>query len=205
MMVWYTSAGAEPTGSDCAGSTSQAIVGGDDGSFQYLYITRKDVNEVCGGNRDGTYDHVSIPYAGSGTTSHIAIVHTGGNISVYHNGALINTIASGNTESVATAVHVCDGRGLPLEGIVHHVAFFNVAVPASEIMIQGLSKRPRLRRTAATADWLFDNCADSASGDGVVFRDLSGSARTITGNNGADNINLTCKGHRILSFGPGVQ
>jgi hypothetical protein len=204
-MVWYTPAGAEPTATDCSAGAAQKILGSEDGASNFIYISRKNATTLCGGNRDGDYDSLETTYAGAGTTVHLAVTHSGGTLSLYHNGVFVASGSSGNTEQVTNALKVCDGRGNPAQGVVHHVALYDVLVPVSEIAALASNKRPRLRRTMPTGEWLFDNCAPGTSGDAVVFRDHSGQSRTLTGDNGANNTGLTCQASVVLGRHGGIQ
>jgi len=47
-------------------------------------------------NYDGNYDKIGIPYT-SGQWIHIAVVHSGGTLSAYKNGVLVDSVSSGTT------------------------------------------------------------------------------------------------------------
>lgn len=209
-MAWFTPTGANPAGgATCVNSATPKILGAASGSnAQRITLGRRGATDLCGSNFDGTTDQLIATYAGVNTTNHLAMVHTGGNIELFLNGVSTGSTASGDTTTHASPLFACNNNSASqstFQGRVHGISVSSTAMTASEIAVLALSNRPRLRRTPATGEWLFDNCAPGTSGNTIGFRDHSGNGRVMTGGHGANASGLTCQGHSLFSFGGGVQ
>ena len=162
---------------------------------------------MCATHHDGSQDTLAATHT-DGTPVHLALVHTGGNILLYAQGVLASgPTASGNTTTLLPSLLVGGATSLNafFQGRVDMVATYNVAVSAEEIAAIAGSKRTRIRKTHPTGLWLFDNCADGASGDGVLARDHSGNGEPLTIDNGANNTGATCRASAQLGRWGGIQ
>jgi hypothetical protein len=209
--LWYTPTAPAPAGgSFCHDGANVEGILSNTGGTKRIFATWRRQDRLCMGNNDGATDEVMYDTAETtfaGTPIHLAMTHTGGTITLYANGTQITTASSGDTSSLTDSLTLCGNTGTfaAAEGRFHHVALYNVVVPAEEIAILATSKRPRLRRTLPTGEWLFDNCGDGAAGNAVAFRDHSGNARTITADDGANNTGVTCRAGALLTGIGGIQ
>jgi Concanavalin A-like lectin/glucanases superfamily len=206
-----------PTGTPTtAGSGADCYNGewvlADGGGGPYFGIYRHPSfgggDRFCGYNWDGSADTTAAPYT-PGVRIHLALVHTGGTLALYTNGALTGTVASGDTEALTRTLRACGGvtatgsAAVPFQGRVEEVKLYDVALTASMIAAEGTSGVHNVIPTASTGRWLFDDCTIGASGAGVLFRDRTGNGRTITGDTGANATGLACNGS-TMSYPWGV-
>ena len=99
-------------------------------------------------NYDGTLDSIGVAY-NPGEWTHLALVHSGGVLTVYKNGVMVVSITSGATQQTAgTAILHIGGvianasRNLTFQGKIDEVRIWNTARSAAEIqanMQQALS------------------------------------------------------------------
>ena len=207
LSVWYTSAGTPPAEGTCNSAPVQSIVA-NTGGVARMILTRRSSTILCVGHHDGGLDtlNTGATYT-DGTLVNLTFVHSGGATTLYKDGVSVATGGSGDLSTLTVSLTVCGNTGVfaPAEGRIHHVLTSSSAMPAEEVAILASSKRPRLRRTAASGEWLFDNCGDGAAGNAVDFRDHSGNARTLTGDDGANNTGLTCRASTVFSYLGGMQ
>ncbi len=92
-------------------------------------------------NYDGNYDKIGIPYT-AGEWVHIAWVHSGGLLSVYKNGVLVDSILSGTTQQPSTgaspriqvgAVINNTVRNWSFQGEIDELRFYNIALTQNDI------------------------------------------------------------------------
>lgn len=186
--VWY-----KPTGTASAGFGSADCYPGEfllgdmsSGGATHLSISRNgnlsSTDRVCVWNDDGGFDQIVSTYSVN-TWTHLVWVHTGGNLLMYKDGALVSSTASGNTIDLTAQVRMCNGApaGTAIgEGVFARAAVYNVALSANQIEVLGKSRLQRVSPIAATALWDFSRCADGASCNTVGFVDRSGNNRTLT-------------------------
>ena len=206
LTVWYVPSGTPPAAGSCGNVATQSIVAHTAG-ISRLNIVRRTATLVCTNHHDGAAADQLSGTVTDGTLMHLAFTHTGGVNTLYINGVVAQSGASGDLSTLTPLLTVCGNTGLfaHAQGRIEEVVVSPTAFDANEIAVLASSRRPRLRRTPASGNWLFDNCPGGASGDGVLFRDHSGNARTLTGNDGANNTGLTCQATRALAFGGGIQ
>ena len=114
LVVSFTPAGAALTGGDncyygeaTLGIYQNGAFSGDIGIFRNGSFFGQD--RLCGFNYDGTEDVIASVYT-SGVRQHAALVHTGGNLTLYVNGAQVGSpIASGNTGNTSATLRICLG------------------------------------------------------------------------------------------------
>lgn len=205
VMAWFTPAATGGAGTTCQNSSNHNVVGGATATIRFN-IGIRSATEICGGHFDGASATVFFPPSSMiGHTMHVALVHSGGTLAIYYNGVLRDSVPSGNTDALTQLLAVGKPAGGGLQGRIHHVATYNVAVPPAEIAVLGASRMPRLRRTLPTGEWLFDNCAVGANGVGVNFRDHSFNARTLAGVDPNTSNTLLCRGTPFLLRPGGIQ
>lgn len=208
--LWFTGAGTSPTDSTfCTDVAShQYVVGNTTGSTVRIHITRHSATEICGMHRDTVPVTTSITGTHTdGTPAHVALVHTGGTLAMYINGVLVAApSSSGNTAALTNTLRLCGSNGFTgLNGTLDLVALYNVALSAGEVAAIAGARSTGIYKTMPTALWTFDTGADGASAHGVAIRDLSGNGRTVTGNDGADNLGMTFQSSTVLRRWGGVQ
>jgi hypothetical protein len=206
-MMWYNNLGATPTaGSFCSDTANvQTLMGTTGGNRVFFTLRRAD--RMCAGNNDGTTDSAFSDGSSSNVYHHLALLHTGGVLSFYLNGTLVNTATSGDTNVLTGLFSVCsDGVFQPANpGRFVYLATYNVAVPVAEIQHLAKSRTPRMKKTKPTGEWYFDNCAIGANCNGVAFRDHSGNGRTLTGSDGANNTGFTGVGFKHIRWFGGIN
>jgi hypothetical protein len=157
-------------------------------------------------NFDGTTDCA----VGTFSTAWVTLTwrHGGGTLELFVNGTLAQSVASGNTTSLASnALMLWDGTTANAQypGPVAQVAFYNTALSDDQIAAYGNSFVRGLLPSGATAIWDFQDCTHGASVDGQVFPDRTGNGRTITADNGANNTGMTCIGSTGMVLMGGIQ
>jgi len=186
--VWY-----KPTGTASAGFGSPDCYPGEfllgdmsSGGATHLSISRNgnlsSTDRLCVWNDDGGFDQIVSTYTVD-TWTHLVWVHTGGNLLMYKDGALVSSTASGNTTALTAEVRMCNGApaGSAIgEGVFARAALYSVALSANQIEVLGKSRLQRVSPIAASAAWDFSRCADGASCNTVAFTDRSGNGRTLT-------------------------
>ena len=96
----------------------KGIVGGTDAIWAYNY--------------DGSVDQVFTTFV-TGTWMHLAWVHGGGTLSLYKDGTLANSVASGNTGSLTSLLTIGAGLGLIGVGQVDEFRAYNRALTAADV------------------------------------------------------------------------
>lgn len=163
----------------------------------YVMLGRNDNFLFCGYANDGASHYVES--ASAVGWSHVAVRLSGGTLTLYVNGVATSTTTSGNVANLSTSIRACGGCCAFSGDRVSEIAYYNVAVPAEEIEYIGKSRVRGVGRTAPRAYWQFDACAHGASANTVAFPDKTGNGRTITGDDGANNLGLTCRGAEFVS------
>lgn len=138
-----------------------------------------------------------ITSASSSGWHHLAWTLSGGTLTAYVDGVSAGTLASGNQQCTTGTLRMGENMVDRLAGLMT----FNTALSAGEIANIAGSRIFGPVRTQPSADWRLTDCADAASGDAVSFKDRSGNGRNISGDNGANNTGLTCKGSEFLKYG----
>lgn len=202
MSVWYMPTGDAPVGA-CNDASATLIIGDTQGFWK---INRRSGPQVCVGNSDGAIDVVQTAYTVNVPT-HIVLVHTGGNILMYKDGAQVGSpVASGDTATLTNQIHMGGNAFFDYEeGLFYHAAVYNVALSAAEVEARYRSRALRLGSTMATGEWELDACEEGFSADTLVMRDISGNNRNLTIDNGANNTGTLCIAHTHLTNPYGVQ
>lgn len=142
--------------------------------------------------------------------THIAFVQTATALTCYKNGLA----AGSNTASTALDLSnsgtlvffsVVSGGVTTYAGEITDVRLFNTALTASQIEVIALSRQFYSGPMNGTGTWTFSQCGDGAAANGVVFADRSGSNRTLTADDGANNSGVICAGSSHLSWPVGAQ
>ena len=128
-------------------------------------------------------------------------------IKTYLDGARAGTNASpGSMVAGAGAFHIANDEASYHwdGGIITDVAFWTTELTATEIAFLASSRTKRLplqiQPSSLVGYWPLDEVADGASGDGVTFKDLSGTGNDGTGDDGANNTGLTGKPETVVSY-----
>lgn len=174
---------------------------GDTGG--YVALGRNDNFLFCGYAYDGASHYVES--ASAVGWSHVAVRLSGGTLTLYVNGVATHTTTSGNVVDLSNPIRACAGASAFSGDRVSEIAYYNVAVPAEEIEYIGKSRVRGVGRTAPRVYWQFDACAHGVSANTVAFADKSGNGQTITGDDGANNLGLTCRGAEFVSRRWGVH
>lgn len=182
-----------------------------------LLIVRNDdyppgsLDRLCVKNTASGTQVIATPYTLDAWT-HVALVHTGGNLLMYKDGALVSSTASGtSTGSASALMHLCGGEDAIAsavaagKGRVAEAMTFPTALSAGEIASLGASRLHYIASSAPSGYWPLDTCGDGASGDAVAFVDRSSNGHPLTGDNGPNNTGLTCRAGTILSYPWGVE
>jgi hypothetical protein len=201
MMLWY-----KPTGTASAGVPSPDCYFGEyllgnmeDSGATYVGISRNgnisSTDRLCVYNDSGSFQQILSTYTVDVWT-HLAWVHTGGNLLMYKDGAQVSSTSSGDTESLANKVRLCNGApafAAMGEGVIGHASIFSTGLSAGEIAAIAGSRLHRIASSAPSADWEFGSCSDGASCDTQTFADRSGNGRTLTaaGTTGAASAFIT--------------
>jgi hypothetical protein len=151
---------------------------------------------------DGATEEKVVTTYTTGVFTHLVATKTGGQLSLYKDGALVGSVASGPLSDVFPQLNVGQGDlggQVPGEGVVALARIYPVALTAAQVAAWGKSALRRISSVAASGAWNFDNCAVGASGQGVAFRDSTGNGRVMTGVNGDNGTGLTCLGSSYLS------
>jgi Concanavalin A-like lectin/glucanases superfamily len=202
-MLWF-----KPTGAaDGSGATCNfaQFVMGFSSSANYGALMRNanygGTDSLCAFNFSGGYNSIGTAYTVNAWT-HLAWVHGGGNISLYKDGTLVSSTASGNTDDVTQNLQVCHPAGEAVykaRGVVAAPQVFPTALSAGEITSLGKAKLHRVARSAPSGVWDFSRCGDGASCAGMGFTDRSGNNRTMSVVDG------TGVGSDYLSYPWGVE
>ncbi|MFH2028017.1 MAG: LamG domain-containing protein, partial [Nanoarchaeota archaeon] len=145
--IWLKPTGDSPTISHAY--DAQHAIG--DWSGGWLEITRGTIggaDRIWVYNYDGSEDRVGIPYTNDEWT-YVTLVHTGGQLYGYKNGALVGSIASGNTGDMAGDILIGAGYrlGLPWNGSIDEVRIWNRTLSADEVYQQYVSNLYKYNQT----------------------------------------------------------
>ena len=92
-------------------------------------------------NYDGNFDMIGIPYS-AGEWAHIALVHSGGMLRAYKNGALVGSVSSGATIQPSTGAQptlyfggmiISAARNFTLSGEIDELRLWNVGLDAATL------------------------------------------------------------------------
>jgi Concanavalin A-like lectin/glucanases superfamily len=208
LVLWYQPTGtANSQGAACFEGERIYVIysagSGDLGLYRNANLSGND--RLCASNFTGTEQLVSAAYTVN-TWTHLAWVHGGGNLSLYKDGTLMGTVASGNTGNVSTFLKLCQGGEdtlLPGEGRIAEAKVYPVALSAAQIAAEGKSFVHNVIAAAPSGLWLLNTCPIGTSGNAFSFRDISGNQRPMVGDDGGNNTGLTCQGSS-LSYQWGV-
>jgi hypothetical protein len=159
------------------------------------------VDRVCVWQYTGSFQQVVSAYT-TGAWTDLWWVHTGGNLAMYKDGALVSSTASGNTSALTRKVRMCNGApaGSAMgEGVIGRAELYTTAVSTAEIEGLWRSRLHRMNVSVPSAVWEFSSCADGASCNGQAFADRSGNGRTLTA------VGTTGQGSTYLSYPWGVE
>lgn len=106
-------------------------------------------------NNDGSEERVGIPYA-SGEWAHLALVHAGGSLNAYKNGALVGSVLSGNTANDADLL-----IGSGFEGQLDELRLWDSARSAPQIR-ENMFQTVRHDETGLAAYYRFDQQNDAS-------------------------------------------
>lgn len=106
-------------------------------------------------NNDGNEERVGIPYA-SGEWAHLALVHAGGSLNAYKNGALVGSVSSGNTANDADLL-----IGSGFAGQLDELRLWNSALSAQQIR-ENMFQTVRHNETGLAAYYRFDQQNDAS-------------------------------------------
>jgi Concanavalin A-like lectin/glucanases superfamily len=201
--VFYPTGTPQSAGTGCwqgEGIMVDAASGADVALFRNGNLAGQD--RLCASNYDGAFQEIAVAYT-VGNRAHLAWVHSAGTLSFYKDGALVASVASGNTADITRTFRVCGGTAATSQGSmagqgrIVEAKVYNVALTAAQIAAEGTSAVHNVIPVAATARWNFDDCTIGATGNGVIFADRSGNGRPITGNWGPNTTGLVCQGSTI--------
>ena len=197
--TWIKVQGTAPSATYCF-ETAQSL--GDIGG--YLALGRNGTGTFCGEvYADGTKAVTSAATAG---WHHLALRLAAGTLSLWVNGVVGATIASGAPDDTTNEVRGCtNGAGALPPDRLEDPRWYTVAVPDAELETMGKSRIRGIGRTPASAHWHLDTCPDGASGQGHVFPDRTGNGRAMTGDDGGNDTGLTCHGAEWVSRPWGVH
>lgn len=118
----------------------QATIGGLDRLWVYNY--------------DGNEDRVGVTYT-LGAWVNIILIHSGGTLFAYKDGALVSSVASGNTQVVSSTPHWggTDGNSAYWQGDIAETAIWNTALFPGEISHLGRGTSPFSLRWGANLTW----------------------------------------------------
>ncbi len=127
-----------------------AVYSGDilwgDVSF-FLGLFRADVggsDRIWAYNWDGNEDRVGATYT-TGVWTHFGWMHSGGNLSIYKDGELVSSVASGDTTNIGSAIHIGGKNAVEntwFEGALAEYAIWDVALTTAEWAMLGKAYSP---------------------------------------------------------------
>ncbi len=133
--IWIKPTGSSPT---ISGAFEGKGAIGDDGGFAGIY------RGVIGGldriwvyNWDGNQDRIGITYSADEWT-HIAWVHSNGNLFAYKNGSLVGSTPSGATQGMSNNFFIGFpySSGLPWTGSIDEVKIYNYGLNPDEVKVE---------------------------------------------------------------------
>ena len=207
-MLWYKSTGTpRSSGPGCA--FGEFLLGFST-TDSYAQISRHNNHlgngpRLCTTGFDSDYRDVSSPFTANAWT-HLAAVHTGGNLLLYKDGTLAGSVALGAIASTSRALTMCGGNGAAVfngEGVFTAVQVFPTALTAQEIAVIAQSRLHRVATSVASGTWDFAACGDGVACSGLVFTDRSGNNRPFTA--GAAGTGGTGRGGEFVGYPWGVE
>lgn len=203
--LWYKPLGTANSSGGGSCAAGEFVFGDINASGYNTAIVRNGNlsgnDRLCVFNYDGTVDQVESAYTNTAWT-HLVWVHTGGNLLFYKDGALVSSVASGNTNEVTRTIRLCNGGigGVANgEGIIAAPHTFSTALSANEIATLAGSRLHRIAISAPSGAWELSGCADGASCDTQTFGDRSGLGHPLTAAGG------TGRASEYLSYPWGVE
>lgn len=201
LMGYLKSSGADLADGSCAGGAP--LIG--DSNYDNFGVHRSGTNgeglcvwQYASGFTQKYTPTVAMPNG----WHHFAARVSGTTLEIFLDGV------SGGTNTLTGGAEPLSGYPLRLgSGLVGdrmtEIKTYNVAVSTEEILRQARNRLRVYERTPPTAHWTFEQCGEGSTAHGVVFRDLSGNGRTVTGNSGGSG--LTCVGSEFVSRPWGIQ
>ena len=198
LTTWLKVEGSAQSAGTCYEAAS--ILGDADGNVS---LGRQGTSTFCGQAFGGGTLVTGTATAG---WHHLGLRLSGGTLSLWVDGVSVSALAADNIGVLDQTVKGCVmGIGALPPDRLEDTRWYNVAVPDAELEYMGKSRVRGVGRTAPTAHWHFDTCADGVSAQGHQFVDRSGNGRHITGDDGANNTGLTCHGAEFVRRRGGVQ
>lgn len=133
---------------------------------------------------------------------HFAVRRSGLTLEIFLDGVTAGTASITGGGWPLTTDTLLVGRAL-LGDRLTEIKTYNVALSTEEILRQARNRLRVYENTPPTAHWTLEQCGEGSTANGVVFRDLSGNNRTVTGNSGGSG--LTCVGSEFVSRPWGIQ
>jgi hypothetical protein len=156
---------------------------------------------ICGLFFDSAAHSINNGTAVANTWYHLAVTWTGGTARLYVDGteaasvgsltALLSPNQSMNIAGVSATDDSWPGR-------LSDGRTYSSALSAAEIANIAGSRSYGFSKTQPTGWWRLNKCADGSTGNGVTFQDISGNGNTMTGDDGPDNVGLTCRANNHL-------
>lgn len=159
---------------------------------------------ICGSTTITTGVWYSVIVAVNSTSAELFLNGVSDGTSTDFNGG---ATACNSTECANTAYVGRTGRTTVqryLNGEVDDVFVYSSVLTDDEISKIAKSKLRRIQLQTSPSNLAsyvpMDDLSDGSSGDGVTFRDESGSNVTLSGDDGANNTGLTAKAGAVLSY-----
>lgn len=205
MSAWVVPT-TQTTGTTCSNGVSGILMNDTGG---WLSLLRDSDENYCAFSETAGSVQTRVEPAATLTVGALTLVtwrHSGGNLVLLINGVVSGTAAAGDTGNMTGQLRIAGFPGAPsFLGALHGFCLYSVAVPDAELAAIAGSKRHRVGTTQPTGCWHFDTVADGVSADAASIPDRSGNARTLTGDNGANNTGLTARAESKMSYRGGVQ
>jgi hypothetical protein len=168
--AWTMSMWLNPSGTAATPANAYSGQGATSDNNGYLGIARA----VIGGsdriwvfNWDGSEKKIGVPYT-AGQWCHVVATLGGGTLSIYKDGALVGSVPSGATASLASSMLIGSGYALAWGGSIDDVRFYNRALTTTEIQQIYTSTGGAAADTTPPSVATTKNVSGTASGD-VLF------------------------------------
>ena len=202
-MLWVKSTGSDSAGSECY--DGGGYLGDDNGDIGMLGRTETTGEIACAYMWDTTPTRQVLYGAMAPGWHHMALRLSAGTLAVFVDGVSLSTVGLTTLAVLSAPLQVCRAAGVSTPDRLTDIKVYNVAVSDDEIARQARNKLRTYDRTAPTAYWPLDDCANGAAGHGVTFRDRAGAGRDLTGDDGANDSGVTCRAAEWVSRPMGVQ